>query len=163
MDPSNQSPIRPPPCDAFPVYERASAQDSDAGMSSKPHFLEPLLLANAGAHDLVIERTGLTLARTIELAQDSRTRTRGLLGRDGLADGSVMVIAPCNAVHTFFMRFAIDVVFTDRQGRVLKLTRHLKPWRVGAALRAFAALEFAEGSIDTGGVREGDLLRILAI
>lgn len=132
-------------------------------MSSRRHFLEPLLKSGAGSHVLVNERTSQTMAEDIELAQDSKARTRGLLGRTGLADGAVMVIAPCNAVHTFFMRFTIDVVFVDRKGKVLKLCRRLRPWRVGVAAGAFAALEFASGAIDRSGIATGDRLAIVAI
>ena len=100
------------------------------------------------------------MARELELASDSRTRNRGLLGRSGLAPGSAMIIAPCNAVHTFFMRFTIDVVFVDREGQVLKLCPHLRPWRIGVGLGAFAAIELAAGSIDRSGIARGDRLAI---
>ncbi len=132
-------------------------------MSPRPHFLEPLLASNAGRSPaLQLERTGQVVAGVIELAQDSRARTRGLLGRSGLTADSVMIIAPCNAIHTFFMRFTIDVVFTDRHGRVVKLCRRVKPWRVAIAVKAFAALELAEGSIDRSGLVSGDRLSIYA-
>jgi uncharacterized membrane protein (UPF0127 family) len=130
-------------------------------VSSKPHFLVSLLTPSGGAgHRVVHERTGVTVAEHIELAHDSKTRTRGLLGREGLADDSVMVIAPCNAIHTLFMRFTIDAVFADREGRVRKLYRRLKPWRVAIAPRAFAVLELPEGSIDRFGIGPGDQLSI---
>ena len=131
-------------------------------MSRTPHFLEPLHESGAGSrgHGLQHERTGRVLADTIELAQDSRTRTRGLLGRSSLAEGSVMIIAPCNAIHTLFMRFTIDVIFADRQGRVVKLSRRLRPWRIAAAPRAFAALELPEGSIERWGVIKGDRITV---
>jgi uncharacterized protein len=129
-------------------------------MSSNPHFLRPLV-TSSGPHVLRNERTGVTLARTLELASDSRTRTRGLLGRTGLAAGSVLIIAPCNAIHTFFMRFTIDVVFADRQGQVLKVCWGLKPWRIGVAMRAFAALEFEAGSVDRADITPGDRLAVL--
>ena len=126
-------------------------------MSSRGHFLEPLL-TSTGAHVLRHERTGLTVARHLELASDSAARRRGLLGRTSLADGSVLIIAPCNAIHTFFMKFAIDVVFVDRQGRVVKIHHRLKPWRIGVALGAFAALEFAAGAVGPSGMAKGDRL-----
>jgi uncharacterized membrane protein (UPF0127 family) len=126
----------------------------------KSHFLEPLLTSGAAGQRLVNERTGSVVASDLELASDSRARNRGLLGRSGIADGSVMIIAPCNAIHTFFMRFTIDLVFVDRQGRVLKLCRTVRPWRVRVALSAFAALELAGGSIDRLKVASGDRLSI---
>ena len=130
-------------------------------MRSRGHFLEPLL-GSASTHVLRHERTGEALATHLELASDSRARTRGLLGRTGLAAGSVMIIAPCNAIHTFFMQFSIDVVFVDRQGRVLKVRHRVRPWRIGVALRAFAALEFPAGAISPSGMAPGDRLIIAA-
>ena len=129
-------------------------------MSAKPHFLEPLLKANAAPHVLLNERAGAVVAHDLELAGDSRTRTRGLLGRSGIGTGEAMIIAPCNAVHTFFMRFTIDVVFADRSGRVVKLCRRLRPWRIGIGPRGFAAVELEAGSIDAGGIAAGDRLVI---
>ena len=129
-------------------------------MSTNSHFLQPLLKAESSGQCLVIERTGFVLAQELELASDSQTRRRGLLGRSGIAEGSAMIIAPCNAVHTFFMRFTIDVVFADRQGNVVKLCRNLRPWRMGIGLAGFAAIELSAGSIDQSGVVKGDRLSV---
>jgi uncharacterized membrane protein (UPF0127 family) len=74
-----------------------------------------------------------------------------------------MIIAPCNAIHTFFMQFTIDIVFADRQGRVLKLCRSVRPWRVRVAIRAFAALELDGGAIDRLEIAVGDRLSIAGI
>src|SRR4029077_19922155 len=89
------------------------------------HFLAPLLKGDRPSSALVIEResTPTTLASTVEIAVDSASRKRGLLGRDGLAPSHALVIAPCNGVHTFGMRFAIDVIFVARDGRVVKIAR----------------------------------------
>ena len=127
-------------------------------MKPRPHFLQPLGKSGVVPQVLVNTRTGLILATDLELAADSRTRTKGLLGRASLAQDTVMILAPCNGIHTFFMRFAIDVVFTDRQVRVLKVVRGLKPWRIGFSLRAFSALEFAAGGHDDTVVAKGDQL-----
>jgi uncharacterized membrane protein (UPF0127 family) len=72
-----------------------------------------------------------------------------------------MIIAPCNGIHTFFMRFTIDVLFVDRQGTVLKVCRGLKPWRIGLSLRAFAALEFATQPDRPPEIVKGDRLEIM--
>jgi uncharacterized membrane protein (UPF0127 family) len=58
-----------------------------------------------------------------------------------------MMLAPCAAVHTAFMRFAIDVVFIDRDGHAVKIVRNLPPWRIAAARRAHAVVELAAGSL----------------
>jgi uncharacterized membrane protein (UPF0127 family) len=130
-------------------------------MSARPHFLQPLLTAAGAGYVLVNTRTGSEVARDLELASDSRSRNKGLLGRDSLAAEAAMIIAPCNAVHTFFMRFSIDVVFADRQGRVVKVCHHLKPWRIGVGWGGFAAIELAAGAVDHGSVAAGDLLRVV--
>jgi uncharacterized membrane protein (UPF0127 family) len=94
---------------------------------------------------LVNERTNGTVASVVEFAVTRTERRRGLLGRDGLDLSAAFMLAPCPAVHTAFMRFAIDVVFVDREGRVRKIVRGLAPWRISASLGAYAAIEFTAG------------------
>ena len=78
---------------------------------------------------IINERTGEVVAHDVEIADTRATRRRGLLGRDRLAPGSALVISPCLAVHTAFMRFAIDVVFLDRDDRVVKVSPEVRPFR----------------------------------
>lgn len=85
-------------------------------------------------------------------------RTRGLLGTRALAGGQGLLISPCNAVHTFFMRFSIDVIFLDRDGAIVKIIQALKPFRLGMALGAAAVLEVRAGEADRTGLRPGDRL-----
>ncbi len=82
-------------------------------------------------------------------------RARGLLFRRPLRRGIGLWLIPCWAIHTVGMRASLDVAFLDRQGRVLKLVRQLKPWRLALCLRAVSVIEFQAGSIDVeyGGVR----------
>ena len=129
-------------------------------MSSGPHFLSSLLEADSSLYVLEDLRTGRVVASALEVAFDSEVRRRGLLGRTGLAPDAVLIIAPCNGVHTFFMQFAIDVAFVGRDGTVLKLYRDLNPWRMAFALRAFAALEFGAGAIERAGIAAGDRLTV---
>jgi uncharacterized protein len=94
----------------------------------------------------------------VELALTRRSRSKGLLGRDGV-EGAVW-FEPCRQVHTFRMRFPIDVAYVDRRGRVL-LVRTLPPGRVGPlSPRARAILEAAEGALETWGVRPGTDLAV---
>ena len=126
------------------------------------HFLGRLLGPGADACSLVNARTGSVLADVIEAAVDSKSRRRGLLGRDGLPDGHALVLAPCNAVHTCLMRFAIDVAFVARDGCVLKTVEPLGAWRVAMGLRAFATIELPEGALRRHGVVTGDRLVVHA-
>jgi uncharacterized membrane protein (UPF0127 family) len=110
------------------------------------HFLSALVNRPHQRWALENLRSGRTVATTVESAFDSASRRRGLLGRDGLAPGTVLILAPCSAVHTFFMRFPIDVVFVRRDGTVAAVRTSLRPWRMAAGRGAFAALEFAAGA-----------------
>ena len=123
-----------------------------------PHFLSPLVGGPSTTLRLRNERTGLALASCIESAFDSATRRRGLLGRDALDPDAALVLAPCSGIHTFFMRFPIDVVFARRDGVVVKVRPHLEPWRLVVAYKAFAAIELATGAAAASGTRPGDRL-----
>ena len=100
------------------------------------------------------------LARRLLPALDSKTRKTGLLGRTSLDEGEAMVIAPTNAIHTWFMRFAIDIAFVNREGRVVKLRSAVKPWRMTGALRGYAAIELPAGSLESHDTIRGDVLEI---
>ena len=80
-----------------------------------------------------------------EVAETFRDRMRGLVGRDGLAPGTGMLITRCNCIHTLFMRFPIDAVFLDRRGDAVKTVRNVRPWRlfVWGGFRAVSVLETA--------------------
>ena len=111
-------------------------------------------------HALYIVRSGTALAQRVELAADSESRRRGLLGREGLDEGAALIIAPCNAVHTFFMRFAIDIVFAALDGRILKTRTAVVPWRIAFSVGAFATVELPAGAIARADARPGDVLQL---
>ena len=109
---------------------------------------------------LMNERTHEPVATELELAVTRRARRRGLLGRDGLDDSAALILAPCTAVHTAFMRFAIDVLFLDRDGRAVKIVSNVVPWRIALAARAYAVVEMTAGSVTRQGVQLGDRLYV---
>jgi uncharacterized membrane protein (UPF0127 family) len=98
------------------------------------------------------------VATAVEIAGTSETRRRGLLGRSGMDPAEALIIAPCSAIHMFFMKFAIDAVFVDRGGRVLKIAHDLRPWRIAASLRAHAVVEMTAGNARRGDLAIGDRL-----
>lgn len=110
-------------------------------------FLTPLI--HTPKHQFALQDVdgGSVLATRIEAAFDSETRRRGLLGRSHFAEGSAIVIAPCSAIHTFFMKMVIDVAFVSRTGVILKIYPSLPPWRLAFAFGAFAAIEFPAGTL----------------
>jgi hypothetical protein len=107
----------------------------------------------------IVNRTRSTvIAEAAETAESSESRRKGLLGRTGLAPGEGLWIVPCEAVHCFFMKFAIDVLFLDREKRVKKVLPSLKPWRIGICLTAHSVLELPEGQVAATGTQVGDQL-----
>ena len=126
----------------------------------KPHFLQPLLRRGEGAAALRNTRTGLLVARELEAALTSADRKRGLLGREGLRPGQALIIAPTNLVHTFSMRFPIDILFVARDGRVLKVRESVPPRRIAGAFGGFAVVECAAGQLALSGTRAGDSIEV---
>ena len=96
---------------------------------------------------LMNARTEAVVASEVEVADNRESRRKGLLGRAQLDPAAALVLTPCFSVHTAFMRFPIDVVFVDRNGVVLKIVRHMGPWRIAAAWRAHTTIEFAAGAL----------------
>lgn len=127
----------------------------------KPHFLAPLLRAPQASWSLVESGSGRTVATTVRTAFDSASRREGLLKQSEWPAGSALIIAPCQAVHTVGMKFAIDVVFVDRAGRVVKVRERVRPFRIAGALSAFATIELPAGDLG-GALRPGDTLALRA-
>jgi len=90
-------------------------------------------------------------------------RMRGLLGRRGLESGEGLLLKPAGSVHTFFMRFPIDVVFLSREGDVLKVARALPAWRLAGARRAKAALELGVDEAERRGISVGTRLDLTVL
>jgi uncharacterized membrane protein (UPF0127 family) len=111
---------------------------------------------------LVNERTHSAIATDVEVAETRAMRRRGLLGRDGLGPQAALMLTPCLAVHTAFMRFPIDIVFLDRDGFAVKLLSDVPPWRMTAAVSAHSVVELAAGSLRRHAVALGDRLYLKA-
>ncbi len=103
---------------------------------------------------------GTTLAARVATADDAASRSKGLLGRESLAPEEGLWIVPCPMIHTFFMKFPIDVVFLDRGLVVRRVLENLKPWRASPwVLSAHSVLEL-KGGVLRGGVGVGDRLEM---
>jgi len=103
-------------------------------------------------------RTTVLGSRVI-LAASWWGRFRGLVGRPEPLPGEGLLLTPCNSVHSWGLRYDLDVLFLDAQGKVLKLIRSLRPWRFARRVRhAEYVLEVPPGVIDRSGTREGDML-----
>ena len=123
-----------------------------------PSFLTALVGNDPAPYRLINERTGDVVAETLLVAFDSASRRTGLLRHTSLPLGEALIIAPCNSVHTFFMKFAIDIVFVSRDGEVRKVARAVAPWRMAASFSAFATIELAANTPQLSATRPGDRL-----
>ena len=121
-------------------------------------FAAPILAAPGATYSLQNARTGEVLVRTLEAAVTRKDRNRGLLGRTSLEPGEGLLIAPCSSVHTWFMIFAIVVVFVARDGRVRKIARAVAPWRFALGFGSFAVVELPAHVASS--TEPGDTLRL---
>jgi hypothetical protein len=103
---------------------------------------------------------GTLVCERCEIPETAFGRARGLLGRDGLEPGTGMLIDRAGSIHMFFMRFPIDVLFLDRDRKIVGVRHGLRPWQVAAARRAVAALELPAGAAAEAGIEEGDVLAL---
>jgi uncharacterized membrane protein (UPF0127 family) len=93
------------------------------------------------------------------LADSFTARLVGLLGRRTLPVGEGLHIVPCNSIHTFFMRFPIDVAFLSTEGQVVKTFHALRPWRATSLYpKARSVLELPAGALRDSQTQEGDTL-----
>ena len=102
---------------------------------------------------------GVVLVQEVEVARTFFKRLKGLLFRANMKPGTAMLLEPCPQIHTCFMRFALDVLFLDREGNVLYVIENLKPWRLSPIIyRATQTLEMPAGTLQ-GRVKTGTRLR----
>ena len=101
------------------------------------------------------------LAEKIEMANTPILRMKGLLGRNSLKDNEAMIITSCNSIHTFFMRFAIDALFLDKQNKVVGLKENMLPFRITRIFpRANQVVELSAHKISQSRTQLNDLIQI---
>ena len=98
------------------------------------------------------------LAERAELADTSAKRRTGLLKHTRLEPGEGLWIVPCESVHTFFMKFPIDLVYLDKRRKVKKVRHAVPAWRLSACLFAHSVLELPAGTVRQSGTVAGDEL-----
>lgn len=99
------------------------------------------------------------LAEDLAVADRILSRMTGLLGKKELKAGQGLLIRPCNEVHTFFMRFAIDVIFVDKNNKIVKIIPNLKPFRItGLYLTSALVIELPAGTTQATHTQVGNLL-----
>lgn len=106
--------------------------------------------------------TGNVVIPRLERADTLWKQTIGLIGRARLDPGSALWLEPCNGVHTFGMRFSLDILFLDTQGVVLHLSPNISPWRIcGPVWGARVVVELPAGGLAASGIhRRGRYIAI---
>lgn len=103
---------------------------------------------------------GRSLADRADIADTASKRNTGLLKHTGLEPGEGLWIVPCEGVHTFRMKFPIDVVFLNKKRMILKTRPNMVRSRIALCLRAHSVLELPAGTLEATGTVAGDQLAL---
>jgi uncharacterized membrane protein (UPF0127 family) len=114
------------------------------------------------AESAIVRENGEVVCERCLVADRPFARMRGLLGRRSLPAGEGILLRPAGSIHTFFMRFAIDAVFLDRELRVVATAEDVVPWRTRGARGSKAVLELAAGECARRGLHVGEQLSLAA-
>lgn len=99
------------------------------------------------------------VAEEVIIANTPLKRMKGLLGKKEFKKGHALILDPCNSIHTFFMRFSIDILFLDKNNKIIKAITCLKPFRLTSIYFSAAfAVELPPGTIQALSIRKGDTL-----
>jgi uncharacterized protein len=113
---------------------------------------------------LQLECGGRVVIPRVRDARGFFGRALGLMGRRALPEGMALRLAPCGAIHTFFMRFAIDVLFLARDGTILRFARGVRPWRWAVGARGAASvIEARAGWLDPAALPAGAQVRLTPV
>jgi uncharacterized membrane protein (UPF0127 family) len=110
-------------------------------------------------HEATLKREsdGQIVCERCGVASSMLARMKGLLGRKALPHDECLLIRTWS-IHMFFMRFAIDAVFLDRDRRVVKIVANLEPWKTASCRGAKEVVELAAGESARRGLAIGDRL-----
>lgn len=100
------------------------------------------------------------LASDVSVAQGEAARLRGFLGRTEIGDDEGLWFANTRMIHTAGMKTAIDIIFVDRNLRVVHIAERAGAWRIFGSFSAVHAVELAPGAVQRTGLALGDLLAL---
>lgn len=114
--------------------------------------------------DALIMKGDKLIGSNVRVANSFFKRFKGLLGKKSLSVGEGVLLNPCRQVHTWFMKFPIDVIFINKQGRIIHLISGMQPGNVSPYIkRSYQVLELPDGVITTNKLTKKDELSILFI
>jgi uncharacterized protein len=109
-------------------------------------------------HQVTVRIDERVACERCDVADHAVARMRGLLGRSNLLQGEGILLRPAGSIHTFFMRFPIDVVFLNDEGVVVEVVPRLQPWRAAGVKGAHSVLELAAGEAESRRIEVGSKL-----
>jgi len=102
------------------------------------------------------------IAEKVRIADTFFSRLIGLLNRRSLEKGEALILTPSSSIHSFFMRFAIDVLFLDKNGRIIKILPSFKPFRLSRVyFNSRTVIELPENTLQLIHVQMGDIVKII--
>lgn len=114
-------------------------------------------------HYTLKTQNGDVICQRMAVADDMFSRMKGLMFSTDLPEGDGLLIAPCNSIHTFFMLYSLDVLFLDRDFKIVKAVYDLRPWRMSwIYFNAHQVLEMKAGTLKKD-LKTGDKLEALCI
>ncbi|MBM4764495.1 DUF192 domain-containing protein [Bacillus sp. B15-48] len=102
-----------------------------------------------------------TLPYSIQIADSFFKRLRGLMFRKTPLAKEGLWITPCNSIHMCFMKFAIDAVFINKEGKIIKTVAELQPWRFVKPVKgAYSVIELPAGTVQKLELKEGEFIEL---
>ena len=111
-------------------------------------------------HEIINQTKGIVVSHRAKAADNFFKRLIGLMFKKSLDKDEALIFKGAPSIHTFFMRFPIDVVFLDREMRVIRICKELKPWRGVFCKDSFLTLEFPPLKVSEDTLRLGDFLKL---
>ena len=112
---------------------------------------------------ITVKSDGRMIAKKALLADSFFKRFKGLMFGEKMEGYDALVLKPCNSIHTFFMQYSIDVIFLDKELRIIKIKRNLQPWRITPMyFSSNQVVEFVGGHLDRN-LKKGDELEVVCI
>lgn len=100
------------------------------------------------------------IADNVKVADNFFSRSIGLLSKKSLSEGEGLIIKPCCSIHTFFMKFNIDVLFINKKNKVIALYEKVNPWNVlPIHITSYYVIELPSGTISKKNIDKGSLIK----
>lgn len=113
------------------------------------------ILINKQTNEVILER--------VTVAKSPLSRLKGLMGQKTLPVNTGLMLTPCNSIHCFFMRFAIDAAFVDKEGKVLKIITNMRPGMISPIVRRSSYVVESNPFVLGKKLREGDTVKLLEL